>query len=872
LPLLFAITLFVSATLLFLVQPMIAKMILPLLGGTPAVWTTCMVFFQAVLLAGYSYAHFLTSRFTLRRQLLIHGILLLLPFLVLALPVGISHQAAPPDESHPNAFLALAGPDLGLALWLLGLLVVSIGVPFFVLSATAPLLQKWFTYTAHRSAEDPYFLYAASNMGSMLALLGYPALVEPFLPLKAQRFDAVQQVFAQVWFSQSWLWTLGYGVLVILMLYCVGALWRASESIPADRREEKPAHQPSPEAGSTPLTTGTRLYWVALAFVPSSLMLGVTTFITLDIAAIPLLWIIPLALYLLSFIIVFARWPLAAHTIMVVLMPLAVLLVVFMMLTDMKSRISVTIVLHLVALFLVSMVCHGELARQRPSTQYLTQFFLLISLGGVLGGVFNALIAPLVFRSVAEYRIAMACACLLLPSINPEGKVWISRWFPEKFTGAVGIVTDVVFALLVGLVANYLIWFFMSGLVPKDTWLARSGEWVDIAIDKFQKLLEYWSVSTIPSVLQIRTVLAYGIPVLICYAFVARPLRFGLAVAAFLYVGAVWTNLLEAPGLAHQERSFFGVLKVQVGWEDDPETETKVRTVKLVHGTTLHGKQIRDDRFPELQREPLTYYHRTGPVGQIFTAMRDKVAQHQVAAIGLGSGSLACYSNLCSRMIFYDIDPAVVAIAAGTESGPAYFTYVGDHKDRLRIVLGDARLKIEKADNKQYQLILVDAFSSDAIPIHLITREAVELYFKKLSDDGILAMHISNRHLDLEPVLGNIAQELGLVGLHEYDADAHQVGKTSSDWVVLARKQEDFRNFDEFLVLDETKLGTLQVLAGGTVGLVGSPSGQGPLLAASALAPEQYRIWAPRWTPVRTDPRVGVWTDDFSNLLSVFLW
>jgi hypothetical protein len=788
LPFLFALTLFVSASLLFLVQPMIAKMILPRLGGTPAVWTTCMVFFQAALLAGYAYAHGLTSKLDTRKQVVVHALLMLLPFLVL--PISIQGWT-PPRDSDPRP-------------WLLALLAVSVGLPFFVLSATAPLLQKWFAGTGHPSAKDPYYLYAASNAGSMLALLSYPTLVEPNLHLAAG-----------TWTSQVRLWSIGYGALVVLLGTCALAVWRAARATSAQGVKETDVWGPQtdPERFSDDRPSlGRQLHWVALAFVPSSLMLGVTTHITLDIAAIPLLWIIPLALYLLSFILVFARWPESVHRTLVLIMPLAVLVLVFVYVSATKLHILIWIAVLLITLFLVALVCHGELVRTRPSSRHLTQFYLLMSLGGVLGGVFNALLAPLLFSSVAEYPLVLICACLLLPPIKAD----------NRGNGPGVLLIDVLLAGAIGLVTLGLVTFFLcplptevpagnggskllAALVAGIGWLQQHG------LDGMQWLADHVHVKLD----QLAAIPMFGVPTLLCYALISRPLRFGLAVAAFVG-GATLGSSLSTTELVYQKRSFFGVLRVKHHERDD--------SYELLHGTTLHGEQIRSLENPD---EPLTYYHRTGPIGQVFTTFSGPRAKDNVALIGLGTGTLTIYGQPKQHLDVYDIDPAVVHIARDT----GYFTYYRDSKAEkpIPIILGDARLRLEEAPDGKYGLIVVDAFSSDAIPIHLITREALELYFRKLTPDGILAVHVSNRHLDLEPVLGNLARDLGLQALMQYDKVSKEdedlyPGKTSSDWVILARDRAHF----------------------------------------GKLADDE------RWQPIKDDPVVGIWTDDYSNLLSVF--
>jgi hypothetical protein len=892
LPFLFAVTLFVSATLLFLVQPMIAKMVLPLLGGTPAVWNTCMVFFQAALLAGYAYAHAISSWTRVRRQVLLHMVVLCVP--IIALPIAIAGWN-PPSELTDIRWLrwvpaSWIPPNAIPILGLLGLLVASVGLPFFVLSTSAPLLQKWFANTGHPAGKDPYFLYAASNLGSMLALLGYPTLVEPFLPVKyyAQLSDDGK---VNVWLSQSWLWAAGYGLFIVLTVICAQVVWKSCPRFASSGSE--------PDASDDGLDSKpgvlTRLRWIALAFVPSSLMLGVTTHITLDIAAIPLLWVIPLALYLLSFILVFApgirprptvavltcvlatlvvgvilykpqeitevpflwalplalyflclflayaMWPTGAYKASGLIMPLLVLLLVFLMQSAVSLNVSLRILLHLAVLFAVALVCHGELSQGRPSTRYLTQFYLLMSLGGVLGGLFNALVAPLVFNGIYEYPIAIACACLLVPPLSPGKRVWSSRWFPSRAGGLVGICLDILLAVILGFVTLGLLDFMgtsadeMRQGAKDHGWLAESiaGVVATLHGGLFKGLgrFEDWFNGKNFVVLgrglqidyvQIIKVIEYGLPALLCYTYISRPLRFGLAVGAF-FVAGMYFDHVRGSQLLYQTRSFFGVMKVKYELAKSDDDEEEYPTYELVHGTTLHGRQI---RTKELQSEPITYYHWTGPIGRMFDSFAKTGARKNVAVIGLGSGTMSAWRKSPDmRMTFYDIDPAVVGIA----TNPAYFTYFTDAKlDKNKdIVLGDARLRIAEAKPKEYDLIVADAFSSDAIPIHLITREAIQLYLQKLSDNGVLAVHVSNRYLDLEPVLGNIVKDLGLHALFQYDSQEKKWrGKTSSEWAVLAKNREAL----------------------------------GDLVGDS------------RWRALEENPAIGVWTDDFSNLLGVFQW
>ena len=776
---LFALCIFLSAFLLFLVQPIIAKMVLPLLGGTPAVWNTCMMFFQVMLLGGYGYVHALTTHVGVRRQVAVHLLLLCLPLMFL--PVGVVSHWVAPDADHPIA-------------WLLGLLSLSVGLPFFMLSTTTPLLQKWFTSLDHPSARDPYFLYAASNVGSMLALLGYPLMIEPYSPLKGEQ-----------WFSQSWMWSLGYLSLLLSVSLCAWIIWRSSTVGVAKAQRDVVVEQTVID--SCPPNWFTYIRWTALAFIPSSLMLGATAYITLNIAAIPLLWVIPLALYLLSFILVFAKWPSQVHRAMITIMPLTILLLILtLMPSGVKVRFWIIILLHLATLFVVALVCHGELARSRPPVTHLTMFYLLISVGGSLGGSFNALVAPTVFKGIIEYQLVLVLAVLVLPCVNECPTAEKSRWHWMRFTTG-GVRYDLAWAFFLGLMTLGLLWLLRS-----------TDHTPSVLANLFPSLFEGMeSVSRLVDVPfdKLALLMACLIPLVFCYGSVARPRRFGLGLGAIL-IGSSYAATLHDDMVLYQERTFFGVLKV--------ERNQEANWHKLLHGATNHGKQSLDSYRRD---EPLTYYHRTGPIGQAFATWKGPYAKTKIAVVGLGTGTLASYIRSGQSLTFYEIDPAMVRIAQTSR----YFTYYEAAQQRgadLRVVLGDARLKLAEAPDHHYDLIVLDAFSSDAIPVHLVTREAMMMYLLKLTDDGILALHISNRYLGLEPVLGNLARDLSLAGLKQFDdeSDEQFSGKSSSDWVLLARNSKAF----------------------------------GTLLHDS------------RWTRLKQDLRVGVWTDDFSNVLSVFDW
>jgi hypothetical protein len=746
----FAITLFLSATLLFVIQPMIAKMILPLLGGAPTVWISCMIFFQTVLLAGYLYAHAVTTWLPSNRQRLLQIGLLLLPLpalILLTLPLRIAQGEGVTGGESLGAWLGAPPLEANPIPWLLGLLLVTVGLPFFVVATTAPLLQKWFALTNHPGAHDPYFLYGASNLGSMLALLSYPAVLEPFLGLK----------------DQSRLWIAGYVFLIALIAGCTLLAGRFVAAPLA-----KPPPEPKPEAEYTGRPTWSRrLRWVGLAFVPSSLLFGVTTYISNDLAAIPLLWIIPLVLYLLTFILVFARSPLVPHRLMVLLLPVLILVQLFAILQGMTKPVWAVILLHLLTFFVAAMICHGELARDRPPAGHLTEFYLWLSFGGVLGGLFNVLLAPLLFPMVVEYPLETGLACLLGPRPDPDGQ--------KPGSGLLHLGLPIVLA------------------VPATAFMLV----VQISLDSG------W----------LKPVLMLGVP-LACYLVVvwwsARPLLFGFGVVAIMLASVIG---LEVKGkVLFRERSFFGIHRVIL----DPTG----KYIQLYHGSTIHGMQRRDQPHDP---EPLTYYHRSGPIGQVFAALNGPDAKQPIAVVGLGAGSLASYGRAGQEMSFYEIDPVVKRIAQDER----YFTFLRDSRATVHIILGDARLSLRHAPDQHYGILVLDAFSSDAIPTHLLTREAIEqVYLPKLAPDGVLAFHISNRYLDLQPVVADLAAAAKLVGRVQTDKEDDPIGKASSTWVVLARKEAD--------------LGRL------------------------ARDPE--------WQPLASRPGGTPWTDDFSNVLRTFRW
>jgi len=713
---------FTSAFLLFLVQPMFSRMVLPLLGGTPAVWNTCMLFFQAALLGGYLYAHLGAQRLGVRRQAAVHVVLLAVAALLL--PVGVG-GAMPQGGQAPIP-------------WLLWLMVTTVGLPFLVLSATGPMLQKWFAGTGHPSARNPYWLYGASNLGSMLALLGYPFVMEPRLRIA----------------GQSWSWAIGYGVLAALVIGSAVLLWRA----PAGAVEE--AETGETAAGDArPVATRERLIWIGLAFIPSSLLLSVTTFITTDVSPMPLLWVVPLALYLLTFTVAFAARPLLPHRWVLAVQPFFIAALSMLLMYGWTRQPMVVIPLHLAGLFVTALVCHGELARRRPSVRHLTEFYLWIAVGGVLGGIFNVLVAPVVFTRTWEYPIVLTLACLARPW--PAGPVSRRRVITNLVRTAA-----FVFALLL---------------------VSRSG---------------------VPGISpNMQLAMAAVLLALVSAGLGRAPVWLAVCVGASLLIRTVFVLQDEETLLAH--RSFYGRYTV-VQVPNDGGYHA------LYHGSTLHGAQ---SLKPERRREPNTYYVRSGPLGRLFASRGVRPGPWRVAVVGLGTGTLAAYSNAGEEWTFYEIDPGIVSVARN----PKYFSYLHDSPARIDVVLGDARLSMARAPRQRYDIILVDAFNSDAIPVHLLTREALGVYLDKLAPGGVVALHLSNRYLTLEPVVAALARERGLSARIGSAGTAGFMNSASS-WAVVARSDAD--------------LGTM---------------------AADSF-----------WRPLRNPRGIAPWTDDFSSLLSVW--
>jgi SAM-dependent methyltransferase len=688
----FTLAIFLNAALLFLVQPLVGKLLLPTLGGTPAVWNTCLVFFQLVLLIGYGYAWLQSQLRTPKARFLVHLVVLAAGGAFLWAFHTDIRTLQPPTESTP-------------IWWLLLTLAWLAGVPFFAISTTGPLLQKWFSGTTHPSAKDPYFLYAASNAGSLLGLLAYPFLIERALTLTDQR---------------TW-WTIGYTAAATLTLVCgVMAMRKHAPEAQAMPTAEATG---SPSALSERITWSRRLLWIALAMVPSSLSMGCTQYLTTDIAAVPLLWVAPLAVYLLTFVLAFSKrtgwmWDSIAWGV-----PVLAGCVYYVKFQGAQASSSLMIQFNLILLLTGAWACHGRLASLRPGVGRLNEYFVWIAVGGALGGLFNALAAPMIFNQVLEYPIAIvACIALTQPSLRET----------------IGRIGDVLARLALPIAA---------------------------------------------------------------------------AVAAFFALRVH----IEADGrkVIHRERTFFGIHTVSSA------SDGKVRD--LMHGTTTHGLQI--DEF--MRRSiPRTYYHKQSPIGEVFDWLRTRTQPAhllgpdgtalppRVAAVGLGTGTLAYYAAPDRQdpgaakaplpiMTYYEIDPAIVRIAENTE----FFTYIRDARSQGGLIdfqLGDARQELAKAPDGTYDVIVLDAFSSDAVPVHLLTREAYDMYFKKLAPGGVIASHVSNRHLMLDSLLRELSGVMNVAAFTRnagVDEQMQMQGLFASQWIVMSRTQADAAE----LVVDSSK-------------------------------------------------------------------
>jgi hypothetical protein len=626
------VTIFLSAFLLFQVQPIMGRFILPWFGGTPAVWSVCLLFFQAMLLAGYAYAHWL-------RRPRIHVV-----------PLAISLAFLPVIPTRP------AITDTPSARILI-LLAITVGVPYFLLSATAPLLQKWSTLSLPN--RSPWRLYALSNFGSFLALLSYPFLVEPYVRLRAQ----------------AWIWS---GVYIAFAVLCGWVAWPAGQAILFTR-----SGSPGSEEDSARPTPWTILFWLGLSAAGSILLLATTNIVTQDIAVSPFLWVAPLSLYLLTFVLAFERdrwYPRLPFAIAAGVVAPAACAVVN---AGVGVAIWVQLSVYLATLFVICMLCHGELRYAKPAPRHLTHFYLTVAAGGVLGGVFVVLIAPRIFTEFNEYPIALAAACLL---------------------GLTG-------------------------------WL-RSGAW------------SLWT----------RSNFAIRIPIMA------------------LLLGGLSSTLTVTMSGSHKAvgawRNFYGILRVT----DLPDPRGEMR--ELTHGRIKHGSQYLEQA---LRDRPISYYGPHSGVAMALKALPE--GPRRIAVIGLGTGTMAAWGRPGDLIRFYEINPLVQTIAT------TFFTFLPASKAKTEVVLGDARIQMAQ-EQSVFDFIAIDAFSSDAIPMHLLTAEAAGIYRKHLTPGGLLLFHISNRSLNLEPVVRGIAQHLNWNAAQILAGDDHATGEDGSSWVIVTENLE----------------------------------------------------------------------------------
>ncbi|HEV2817563.1 MAG TPA: fused MFS/spermidine synthase [Allosphingosinicella sp.] len=679
---LFLLTIITGSFLLFLTQPMIARMALPRVGGSPSIWNSAMLVYQFLLLAGYAYAHGL-SHVRPRWQVGIH--IAILGLAALWLPIGLIDFAP--------------GPDAEPAFWVPWFLIASIGPLFFIVSSQAPLMQRW--YALETSRGEPYTLYAASNLGSFAGLVSYPLIVEPTMTLA----------------QQSWLWTMLYGALVLLVAACgLTVPGAAVESVP--------------EETSPPPTLRRTLHWVALAAVPSGLMLSTTTHLTTDIVAIPLLWVVPLSLYLLSFVIAFAtrRGPADFIT---MLAPIVILIAGGLAFSSGTNNPLFSATLGLLLLFATAVALHSELFRLRPAVGHLTRFYLAMSLGGMLGGLFCAIVAPLLFDWAYEHPLLILAAALLTTQYA------LVPW-PKPLTKMLSFTLPAIAFLL-----SFACYVALARGFPQTFLLGGS-----ILIS------------------------------LLALACLGRRVPFALALAALMlsYVaqGGGWTILKASFVDGDRTRSYFGIYEVSERYDHTARV--------LTHGTTLHGIQ---NLVPSLETMPTTYYARRSGVGlALDNAEALFGARPRIGVVGLGSGTLSCYARPNQAWTFFEIDPAMVQVARRR------FSFLSRCAPQVRIVLGDARISLSRQPANSIDILAVDAFSSDAVPMHLLTREALRVYGNAVQRDGIVLFHISNRYLDLKPVIADLAAREGwTAAMREYVPDPSEeiLNATVSVWIALSR-------------------------------------------------------------------------------------
>jgi SAM-dependent methyltransferase len=722
---LFGLILFLSASLVFYFEPMVGKMLLPFLGGAPSVWTTCVLFFQAMLLAGYAYAYLLDRVARIRTQIWIHLGLMLSALLFLPI-----HPAL-----HPDPSMAARRP----VVWLLWRLILTTAIPFGLATSTAPLLQNWLAKTTSSAGRDPYFLYVASNAGSLLALLAYPLLIEPRWGLAAQ----------------SRMWSMGFLLLLASLILASILVSRHTKA----RALESP-HQTDQDAPST----ATHVFWLAASFVPAALMLAVTNHISANLAAAPLLWVVPLAVYLATFMLAFSKRAGVSVTSVSRWIPVILLLSPYITIgAPVKGGfIWIALTAHITLLFSGALLCHSALAGTRPPTQYLTEFYFWIALGGALAGVFAAIIAPALFRTIFEYPLLVATLAFFRVSSEADPERNRSDW----------VYAGVVVILLMA------------------AWLAF--RWVHD--DEIRQGVAVFLING---------------GFVIIYGFRARTFRFSLTLATFIIGCAlILPAYFEDGSRVDVARNFFGVKKVLF--------DRTANERRLLHGDTVHGIE---DMDPAKSGRALSYYHTSGPAGDVMKLL-DGRSGMDVAIVGLGAGSLAAYAAPDRRITFFDVDPQIVEIANKD------FTFLHDCGTDCNVVLADGRLAITQSADASFNLLVIDAFSSDSIPPHLVSREAVQIYASKLKPGGILLFHVSNRYLDIEKLVSAQLAAAGMATFVRRDVDTSVPGKSPSVYVTAAREAE-------------------------SLGWIASTG---------------------KWQRVQRPPNIKLWTDDYSDVLSLIRW
>lgn len=724
---LFVLTILTGSFLLFLVQPMVARMAMPRLGGAPAVWISAQLVYQALLLGGYAYAHYLT-RFTPRTQSMVH--IGLFVFALLWLPVGLIASEPP-----ANASVVLYVP------WLLA---ASIGPLFLAVAAQAPLMQRWFHF--HSPKADPYPLYAASNIGSFAGLIAYPLVVEPALGNS----------------GQSWLWSGIYIALLLLVAACAFTIYR-------DRGDAgDKADVAASDATEAPPSLKRKLYWILLAAVPSGLMLATTTHITTDMMAIPLLWALPLGLYLLSFSIAFAEKRRLADM-FVFLSPFLILCIGGTALFSTSRSPMLMLGASLMLLFVVAVALHSLMYRDRPSPRYLTQFYLLMSVGGVIGGVFCALLAPVMFNWVYEYPLLIVAAATLVPQ---------NSLIPERQNGPVSVRRKRLLKIgIAGVIFITSIYYlFHYGTPPSDK---------IVYVITPLLLVGVWTVGVRPAML--------------------------FMLVSIMMLADGWDKM-QLRSDAYRTRSYFGIYNVY----PDPTDNLQ----KLVNGTTLHGLQKLD---PVKATEPTSYYGRTSGVGTVLSRAPLLANNARIGIVGLGAGTLACYKKPGQEWHFYEIDPVMVDIA----KNPKHFSFLSRCTPDASIHIGDARLTLDKQAEASLDILVIDAFSSDAIPMHLLTREAFQVYRRVLGPNGVLVVHVSNRYFDLVPVIYSESKNGEWTTAMRWDEpEQTDPALTSSAWIAMTATPDR-------------------------------------LLEATGY----MSVGAPEWTELRKHPTFPGWTDDYGSVL-----